>query len=205
MPRPIVMVRDATPEDAPLLVPLWAGLVTDSGLAGRSSAPPTAEGAVRRIAEAALSPDRRLLVAELDDTIAGMVYLEQTTVTPLHDEPAVHVSYLHVARGMRRRGVGHALMSEAVAWAAASDADHIVVDVHPADREAHRFCARLGLSQLHVQRMGATAQVRRRLVADTVPDELTPRAGAVRARVRQVIADGRAKRALRSLQPADGA
>ncbi len=204
MPRPIVTVRDASMNDAGQLLPLWMDLVSSSGLAARSESAPTLDGAVRRIAEVALSPDRRLLVADLDDAVAGMAYVEVSRVTPLHDTRAVHLAYLHVARAARRRGVGHALMSETVAWAAVKEADHVVVDVHPGDREAHRFCARLGLTQLHVQRMGTVAQVRRRLVSDAVPDGL-PRPSVLRNRVRQVISEGRAKRSAENLQPSDGA
>lgn len=195
MPRPLVSVRDATEDDAPALVRLWSELVLDSGIPGRTSEEPTAEGLRRRLAGVASAEHRRGVVAEIDDEIVGMIVLEHQPVTPLHESMAVRVAYLHVRKEHRRRGIGHALLAEAAAWASSLAAEHVVVDVHPADREANRFCARLGLSQLHVQRLGQTSQLRRLLASDQVATapELV-RAGGLRARLRSAVVDPRLRR-----------
>jgi len=196
VPRPQMAVRDASADDAPTLVRLWEELVLDSGIPGRTSDPPTAEGMRRRLEMVSDSATRRLLVAEVDGEIAGVVYVQHQPVTPLHETMAVRVAYLHVLKEHRRRGVGHALLAEAAAWASAIGAEHVVVDVLPGDREANRFCARLGLSQLHVQRLAQTTQLRRLLAADQTTGTSESRAGALRARLRSAVGDPRVRRAL---------
>lgn len=194
MPRALPHVRDAVPDDAPALLGLWTDLLGSAGPGAHSWALPTVEGVRTRLKAVADDPDRRVLVASVDvpshEPVGGFALLLREPLTPLHDELAVRVSHLHVLAGQRRHGVGHALVATATDWAAESGADHVVVDVPPAAREANRFYARLGFAALLIQRSAPVATLARRRLAeppvaaeDVLVQRVTQRARA-RARVR---------------------
>ncbi len=194
MPRALPHVRDAVPDDAPALLSLWTDLLGAAGPGAHSWALPTVEGVRARLEAVAGDPDRRVLVASVDapgqEQVGGFALLLREPLTPLHDEIAVRVSHLHVLAAQRRHGVGHALVATATDWAADTGADHVVVDVPAAAREANRFYARLGFAALLVQRSAPVATlVRRRLAEppvaaeDVLMQRVTQRARA-RARVR---------------------
>ena len=163
-----VVVREAQPDDAEGLIAVWADLVAVAGRRGVLSAQvPSVPAVRRRVAELDDDPRRRVLVAVNGGDVVGAAVLSREPLSPLHDEPAVRMSYLHVLPGHRRRGIGHALLSAAASWAADSGAEHLAVDVHPQARDANRFLARLGFGQLLVQRVAPVASLRRRLTVDS--------------------------------------
>ena len=65
--------------------------------------------------------------------------------------------HLQVIEGFRRHGVGRALMEATVSWAEETVASHIVAAASATSRDANRFMARLGLTQMAVVR-GSTAR-----------------------------------------------
>jgi GNAT superfamily N-acetyltransferase len=173
-----VQIRDARPDDATALLGLWGR----GGLVGRSSDreahasgaaepvqhdvsvrdtdTPHAARAVGRIAE---DPDQRLLVAEVDDRLAGAVHLSRAPLSPVHVGGAVYVMHLQVAEEFRRHGVGHALMEATVTWAEATGTSHVIAAASVASRDANRFMARLGLGQVAVVRGASVAALRSKL------------------------------------------
>lgn len=178
-----LVVRDAVADDAAELVTLWAGLVAEGIPGGRAAEPPS-EAAVRdRLAGLAAAPDRRLLVAvDAEHGAVGAMHLVSQPLTPLHDEVAVRICYLHVAPPARRRGVGHALLGAALAWAEQLDAAHVVADASPTAREMNRFLARLGFGQLLVQRSASVPALRRRLGTSSASEEVAARRASLRVR-----------------------
>jgi GNAT superfamily N-acetyltransferase len=104
-----------------------------------------------------------LLVATIDGSAVGVAHLRRAPVSPLHDDDAVHVGYLHVLSGYRRRGIGRQLLEAAADWADAKDAKHVVASVAATAREANRFLARLGLGQVAVVRASSVGALRAKL------------------------------------------
>jgi GNAT superfamily N-acetyltransferase len=100
----------------------------------------------------------------------------------------VLVSLLFVRTAARRRGVGQALLNEAVLLAEAAGTDEVAVSVPPQLREAHRFFARLGFSPVSTRRVTTASALRRRLGTD-------PRDRVVDIRLRQRSLRDRARRA----------
>ena len=92
-----------------------------------------------------------------------MAVFSRTSLGPLTSVSAVQLNHVVVASAHRRSGVGHALLAEATAYADAVGAEHIIVGVAPALREANRFYARLGFSPVVVRRMTSVSALRRRL------------------------------------------
>ncbi len=159
MLRHTVHVRDASPDDAAALVEVWA---TRRGDTDDFSPPVLSEAAVS-VARIAAEPDQRLLVATLDDRVAGAVHLSRGPLTPIHAEHAVFVGHLQVLDGFRRHGVGRALVEAAVTWAEEKNTAHVLAAAAVSSRDANRFMARLGFGQVAVIRGTSVAALRGKL------------------------------------------
>ena len=165
MSRPQVVVRDAVPDDVPALADLW-GLLRNLSNRGDIVPAPTIDGVLERLTTVAADDRARILIAELNESIAGFAVLTIDPLGPLYDCPTVQLSYLLVRPQLRRRGVGRAILTAATAYAEQVGADHIVVNVFPAMRDANRYFARLGFSPMSVRRVAAVSTLRRRLALD---------------------------------------
>ena len=168
MSHPSVTVRPATEADLPAMLSLWFSLraVRRDGVASRGCkepSPAVVTGAEDRLREVIHSPKCRIVVAEHEGDVVGMAMLSDTFIGQLMEMPAVQLTHLVVAEGQRRRGVGRALLSGAVAWAEEVGADEIVANVLPSLREANRFYARLGFAPLVMRRVVPVATLRRNL------------------------------------------
>ncbi|MGA9747681.1 MAG: GNAT family N-acetyltransferase, partial [Nocardioides sp.] len=156
MYRSAVHVRDAVPDDVEVLRRVFTGAtgpVLDE----------TPGEAVSAIARIAVDPDQRLLVAVHDGGIAGAVQLVRAPISPLGTTAAIHVLHLHVLDASRRHGVGTALMEATVSWAEEKDIAHVIAAASVGSRDANRFMARLGLSQMAVVRAASVATLRSKL------------------------------------------
>jgi GNAT superfamily N-acetyltransferase len=189
-----VHVRDAAPDDAVELIHLWGGgVAARDAAAGEENLPGngavhSAQAAIARIAS---DPDQRLMVATIDDRVAGGVHLARGSFSPVHDESAVYVLHLQVLEEFRRHGVGHALMEATVTWAEEKDTSHVIAAASVTSRDANRFMARLGLAQVAVVRGATTAVLRAKLpveppVAARVGTRTHHRVGAVLAQRRSM-------------------
>ena len=93
-------------------------------------------------------PSRCLLVGLLDEATAGVAVAAIAT-PPLGGERLAHLDLLYVDPPARRRGVGTALLADALAWAAHAGCDGIDAPALPGDRalkslyESHGLRARL--------------------------------------------------------------
>lgn len=180
MSRSPVTLRDATVEDAGVLVEVW-------------------QDALRRVAAGEQEADlvhviqrldpalERLVVADYDGTVVGAIYLRATTVSPVNLEPLVQAVSPHVLPAFRRRGVGRALMEAAATFAEERGIGHVGAGAVSVSRDANRFLARLGLGPQAVLRAAPTATLRGRL------DALKPAPGRAR-QISQVLAARRSQR-----------
>jgi GNAT superfamily N-acetyltransferase len=167
--RPSIVVRDACPEDLPAVLEMWAELREIGGRLERATPPATADGALDRLLAITMDPDSRALIATSGDEVAGMAVLTCAQYAPLFDQIAVHVHYLHVREGNRRRGVGKALLAAAASFAEEVGAEHLLTSVLPQLRETNRFYARLGFSPVVIRRSVPVSVLRRCLMAQGVP------------------------------------
>lgn len=161
MNRACVVVRDAVPEDAVALRAIWTDFASEPDRRTRDT-PPT-DQVQRAVHRLQTDPAERLVVALVDDVPVGVAHLRRAAISPIHDEDAVHVGYLHVLTGHRRRGVGKCLLETAADWAEEKDTKHIVATVAANARDSNRFLARLGLTQVAVVRATTTAGLRTKL------------------------------------------
>lgn len=157
MSRYSLTTRVATRDDAPVLAQLWGDVVR------RAEATEQVADLELVIKGAAASPEQRVVVVEYDGQPAGAVYLRITTLSPINLEPCVQSIHPRVLDHFRRRGVGHALMEAATAFAEENGILHVVTAVHHSSREANRFMARLGLAPAVLYRVAPTAVLRSRV------------------------------------------
>ncbi|WP_210441130.1 GNAT family N-acetyltransferase [Nocardioides xinjiangensis] len=184
MSRTPVTVRKAEPADVASLRELWGDILRrgphDEQLAD-----------VARIVEtAAERPDQCVAVAEVDGEVAGAVYLEATTFTPLNLEPAVLAVSPHVFSRFRRKGVGSALMEAACRFAEQHGITHVQTAAAAEARDANRFMARLSFAPQATLRAATTSAVRARLPQSR---QATPAASS-RQRIDRVLAARRIRR-----------
>jgi GNAT superfamily N-acetyltransferase len=175
--RPHAVVRRAIPGDLPALLDLIAELRATSG---RSARPFLRETLAfgERLGDLIKEQVGVVLVAESGTEAVGMAVLTPAPLTSLTDLPALRMDYVLVARRVRRRGVGRALVAAAAAHAEESGVDHLAVAVVPADRESNRFYARLGFAPVLLRRSTSVTALLRKLSSTdrrTVVDDLTRR------------------------------
>lgn len=157
MSRIPVVVRPALPVDAPALVAVWSDVLR------RGSAEQRLADVARVIEEATDTSDRLVVVAECDGEVAGAVYLQSTTLSPLNLEPACYAVSPHVLPEFRRRGVGSALMEAAVRFAEDDGVALVATAANAEWRDANRFFARMSLAPQAILRIAPTQQLRSRL------------------------------------------
>ena len=163
MPRIPVSTRPATVGDVPLLVGLWGELRQVGARAERAVNPMSVPDVGNRLAQAISDDDCRVVVAHAEDELAGMAVLRDLRPDPLSEHRVVQVSHVVVASGMRRRGVGHALLAAAADFADERQIEHVSAGVYPSLRDVSRFYARLGFAPVMVHRVAPVAVLRRRL------------------------------------------
>ena len=183
MTRPAVVVRDARPDDLAQLMIMWEELRRMGSRLDRVIPASGEAGVLERLESVSRDPGSCALVAVVGEEVVGMVVLTATAYAPLFEQRAVHAHYLHVRDGFRRRGVGKALLTAAVAFADDTDAEHVITSVLPQMRDTQRFYARLGFGPVVVRRSVPVSVLRRRLAGTSAPssaDHLVARRRSLR-------------------------
>jgi predicted N-acetyltransferase YhbS len=157
MSRTPVTVRPAGPSDVASLRELWCDILRKGGIDEQLA------DVARVVSEAEASDTRMVAVAEVDGEVAGAVYLEATTFTPLNLEPAVLAVSPHVFVQFRRKGVGSALVEAACRFAEQHGIAHVQTAAAAEARDANRFMARLSFAPQATLRAATTSAVRARL------------------------------------------
>lgn len=161
MSRMPVEVRPLSVDDGPALHALWAPLLPHD-----VTGSPPQEFASHVLGMLSLEPEATVVVARLDGNVVGAAYLHRTWVAPLAGAHTLEVNLLAVDPAHTRRGIGRALLEAAVSRAEELGIDDVVVVGAPANREAHRFLARLGLTTVAVLRTAPVSALRTRLVKE---------------------------------------
>jgi ribosomal protein S18 acetylase RimI-like enzyme len=141
--------RPARRADAPAIAALWAALVEEHGaldtaLAVRPGAFDELPAAVLRMLR---DPAAALWVWEEPGGVSGFCAAQRRVGPPAAAERArVEITELVVAPAARRRGIGRALVSAALAWAAAGGARRIEVRVAARNPAGQAFWRALGFA-----------------------------------------------------------
>jgi len=124
------------------------------GLVGQLREPPKVERGeredyARALAEIVNDPGSTLLLAEADGRAVGALALYICPNLSHGGDPFAVIENVIVDAGTRRRGVGAALMREAIARARAVGCFKILLTSNNERTEAHRFYRRLGFCETH--------------------------------------------------------
>ena len=130
---------------------------------------PSVERVLEALAYAEREDGARMFVAEGDGQVVGDG--ASRVLSPV----SPFISFQVVARGLPARSAratsaaasGKALLAAATAYADEVGSDHLLVNVFPAARDAHRFYARLGFQPVVTRRMAHVSVLRRRLGLET--------------------------------------
>jgi GNAT superfamily N-acetyltransferase len=107
-----------------------------------------------------------MYIAEMDGEIGGYVICRIVNPLFFAAEMSVVIDAIFVAPEMRRRGLGHGLMSAVAAMAAVAGAPYIYAAPPLADRGMQRFLAQLSFAPAGGHRIAQTAVLLRKLGRD---------------------------------------
>ncbi|MEO9138061.1 MAG: GNAT family N-acetyltransferase [Jatrophihabitans sp.] len=165
MSRANVRVRPAAVDDIPALTALIQDADPITGaFSGRPLEDPSVEHLRTRLAEMLDLNERTILIATDDaGEVAGMLVARSDEIGAIDMTPVLHVTHLIVARSMRRRGIGRALLVSAVHLADETGIENVLTTAAAGSREGNRYLARIGFAPLVVHRIASTSVLRRSL------------------------------------------
>jgi len=141
-----IRVRVATPGDAAALVAHLEELAVEPGI-NIPLAPDeimTVEQEKSILADFASSPRARMYVAEVDGTLAGELSIR--AISPRRAVQHVATLGMSVKQAWRRRGVGRALLEEALAWAPTAGLKRIELYVYARNAAAIQLYEQCGFA-----------------------------------------------------------
>ncbi|GMA31144.1 GNAT family N-acetyltransferase [Litorihabitans aurantiacus] len=170
MGRDKVVVRSAQAGDLPMLAVVLGEAGGEHPMGAQLGVP--APGVLlQRLRAFVEHHPGRVSVATVGDVHVGAAISQVQQPGLFAEVPWLQIEVLFVRPEWRRRGVGRALMSDQVAFAAGADVATIVTLPVSGSRSEQRFLSRLGFSAVGSRRSCATAVLQRRL------DHDAPRSG----------------------------
>ena len=168
--RAVVTLRDATVDDAPHLLELWAACA-GAGHGDGSEAfaqqilwrRPDALEAAEAMAYNFENRARRIILALDGEGVVGAVVGDLATVSPISRAGMLIVTDVHVRPEYRRRSVARLLLSAMAAHAEENGCEIVVASVPAQARETNRYFTKVGFNQLAVLRGVQTSRLRARL------------------------------------------
>jgi ribosomal protein S18 acetylase RimI-like enzyme len=142
-------VRRAGAQDVERVAALWAELSEHhAAIDARHALRPDAEREIRRLISAELrDPDALVLLFEQSDT-CGFCMTRIQQAPPIRRETRrAEVGELYVRADARRRGVGRALVGEALAWVRERGVERVVVRVDAGNELGQAFWRGIGFAE----------------------------------------------------------
>ncbi|MHA3703011.1 GNAT family N-acetyltransferase, partial [Jatrophihabitans sp. YIM 134969] len=169
-------VRPAVAADAlavaELLVPFEPSIPTafPVGRAGRGARAEhklTVEAAAEHLLARFDDPEQHVLVAtdtgEAGEPVVGVVAARFEDAGLIVPTPVLAVGRLAVSPGLRRRGIGRALLTACIELSESAGVQYLQSVSHPSARDANRYLARVGFAAIATRRMAPVPTVRRAL------------------------------------------
>lgn len=203
--RPHIVLRDAVRDDAAALVALWSECVGASQDEGSEAFTQQALWRQPGIAEAAAAlelslsrPDKRIIVALVDEEIVGATVCDISTLTPINLTKVLLVTEIQVSPRFRRRSVASTLLSAASTYGEDHNCEIVVAAIPAHAREPHRYLTKIGFNQIAVLRAIQASKLRSRLSTKATNSRDTGRLIAVRRTLRRRQGEARTVRPGRS-------
>ena len=142
---PEMLIRSATRADLPALIALYAD--DDLGKAREGCEPDARYTAAYEALER--DPNHILAVGEIGSVIAATLLLSFIPGLSRHGAWRAQIEAMRVARGMRGRGLGKAMLDWAIAKASERGCDLVQLTSDRRRTDAHRFYERAGFAPTH--------------------------------------------------------
>ncbi|WP_136519860.1 MULTISPECIES: GNAT family N-acetyltransferase [Cellulomonas] len=163
--RPGIIVRPAQADDLDALVDLCLEARAEAGVGAQLCTDD--RGRLReQLAVLGGADGGRVLVATCDGAPAGLLLCRLVGPGLFTDAVVLGIEAVFVRPGVRRRGIGHALLQEATSWAETAGASEVYAAPLPGARGMQRFLARVGFAPAAAHRHVTTAALQRRLAQD---------------------------------------
>ena len=160
-------VRQASPEDIPELVRLFAELERmQRDWRVFTPRPGFYDELAKRFREAMMAEDRIVLAADDEGEVVGMAYAETRVPSRFSDERALELFGVVVRSGHRGQGVGRELVAEAARFAKERGVGFIELKSFWPNKESIAFWTALGFNPRVVQLVASTDEAIRRLAGD---------------------------------------
>ncbi len=190
--RPPIVLRDADREDAHALVTLWLECASAGQAEDSEAFTQQAQWREPGVAEAAAAldlnlarPDKRIIVALVDDEIIGATVCDITTTTPINLTRVLVVTEIQVSPRFRRRSVASTLLSAAATYGEEHNCEIVVASIPTHSREPHRYLTKIGFTQIAVLRAIQASKLRSRLTMKATRSRDTGKLIAVRRTLRR--------------------
>lgn len=190
--RTHLVLRDASREDAAALTQLWIECAAESKDEGSEAftqqalwREPSLDEAAEAVALNLRSPDRRIIVAEIDGEMVGATVCDVRTLTPISLTRVLIVTEIQVSPRHRRRSVASTLLSAVADYGDDKGCEMVVAAIPAHAREPHRYLTKLGFNQIAVLRAITASKLRSRLSGKATNSRDTGRMIAVRRTLRR--------------------
>lgn len=157
-----VQVREALPGDMDSLVALCLAARREAAV-GAQLCTDDADRLRDQLGALLAVSGGRVLVALLDDEVAGLLLARVVGPGPFTDLVSLDIEAVYVLPAARRRGLGHALLVGATTVAEEAGATEMYSSPLPGARGMQRFLARLGFAPAASHRVVTTAALQRKL------------------------------------------
>lgn len=190
--RPPVTLRDAVSDDAAALVTLWAECAAASKDEGSEAftqqslwRQPDLDEAVAALELTLNRPDKRVIVAVVEDEIVGATVCDVSTLTPINLTKILLVTEIQVSPRFRRKSVASTLLSAAASHGEDHNCEIVVAAIPVHSREPHRYLTKIGFNQIAVLRAIQSSKLRARLSTKATNSRDTGKLIAVRRTLRR--------------------
>lgn len=136
-----VAVRPAEPSDAASYVAFWTDVVAEGRYVRTERVTSTVRSYRRRFRRPWTDREAQIVAVDHDGRVVGHCYAQREAHPVTRHVATLGIA---VAAGERGRGIGTALMSEAIRWARVVGVDKIVLSVYPHNRGAIALYRRFG-------------------------------------------------------------
>ena len=139
-----ITVRPARPADARSYLAFWTAIVEEAGHVRTERVTGTVRTYRRRFRRPWTDREAQIVAADTEGDVVGHIYIERES------HPVTrHVASLGIAvsAGARGRGIGAALMVEALRWARSVGVEKVVLSVYPNNMVAIALYRRFGFIQ----------------------------------------------------------
>jgi GNAT superfamily N-acetyltransferase len=146
--RRVLVFRDATVEDLPAVVAMYAD--DELGASRESPEVPLADAYLRAYGEIDVDRRHRLIVVEHDGEIVGTLQLSFIPHVVLRGGERAQIEAVRVRADRRGSGLGSEIFQWAIAQARARGCRLVQLTTNASRPDAHRFYERLGFEPSHL-------------------------------------------------------